>query len=426
MWSFPWRYREGFAVAAGLAAVGFLLQLTVGPFDFYLLRQPVNYLTAGVILGLAALSLLAPKNRIIQWLSGGPLAVALITGLLLLSLIMGLTPQLRVTPPDGDIFIRLGWAGVTSSWPFVLIYLVTLLSLALAVARRLKRPRRNLVFLLNHAGLWLLLAAAGLGAADRERHVMHVREGEVEWRVYDDRNEVLELPLAVRLDDFDLEEYPPKLAVIDRATGRPLPEGRADWYQIDPEKPEGRLGDWEIKLQQYIHQALPAGNGDWQESPRPESAQAARVMARNTATAEMRQGWVSAGNSRIPPAYLMLDDNRVLVMSRPEPKRFTSAIKVYTREGREREARVEVNKPLAIGQWMIYQHSYDDQAGRMSDYSGFELVYDPGLPFVHAGLILMTLGAVGLIWQGRSRPTNKRASATANDQDAAPAERISQ
>lgn len=50
---------------------------------------------------------------------------------------------------------------------------------------------------------------------------------------------------------------------------------------------------------------------------------------------------------------------------------------------------------------MVYQYSYDQSAGRMSRHSGFELVYDPWMNFVWAGLMLMGAEAVGMIWQGR-------------------------
>jgi len=409
MWSSPWGYRENLIVVAGLIAVGLALQLTVGPFDIYLLYWPGNLIVAGSLLLLSIAGLFFKKFRLIRWLSSVQLAVALTAGLLIFSLIMGLVPQLAHLPDpaaDQHPLVRLGWARMTSSWPFILIYLLTMLSLGLVTAKRLGAFRRNITFLLNHAGLWLMLIAAGLGAADRQRHVMHVREGEVEWRVYSDQQEVLELPLAIRLNDFDLEEYAPKLAVIDRSSGHPLPEGRPALMQIDPAQPRGLLLDWDIVLMEYIHRAVPAENG-YREVPMPASVPAARIMAKNIKTAEMVQGWVTSGNNMLPIAALTLDDHQVLVMTQAEPKRFMSDIKVFTEDGLEKAALLEVNHPLRAGHWMIYQYSYDNQAGRMSTYSGFELVYDPWLNVLYLGLVMVTLGSLGLIWRGRSRPALK-------------------
>ena len=53
---------------------------------------------------------------------------------------------------------------------------------------------------------------------------MKVYEGEVEWRATDSRDRTVELPIAVELNDFYMEEYPPSLTVIDRQTGQSMPE----------------------------------------------------------------------------------------------------------------------------------------------------------------------------------------------------------
>ena len=403
IWRHPWQYRESLSIAAALITGGFALQLSLGPLNPYFLHSPANVCLAALIVLWAALSLVLKKYRVVQWLSGVHLAVTLILSLLVFSLFMGLTPQFSRPHPGGGLISRLGFTSMTSSWPFMLIYLATLVSLAMVVFRRLGSLRRNLVFFLNHAGLWLVLAAAGLGAADQARHVMYVEEGQMEWRVYSRDNQVLELPLAIRLDKFDMEEYPPKLAIIDRETGVPQPEGRPATYQIDRDEPAGRLLDWDLTLLEYIYRAVPVGEGRYKETGRPTSAQAVEVAVKNRRTGEIRQGWVAAGNRFLPPSPLVLDERLVLVMSQPEPKKFTSQIKVFSQDGQEKEALLEVNKPLRVGDWLIYQYGYDNQAGRMSNYSSFELVYDPWLPAAYAGLALWALGALGLIYQGRKK-----------------------
>lgn len=404
MWIQPWGYRESLIVTAGLAAGGWAIQLAQGPFNFYFLHRPVNYLICG-LLALAAFLSLAFKNKaLVRWLGGVPLSVCLMTGLLLFSLVMGIIPQMVSTPPDGDLIIKLGLTRVTASWPFALLYLTTLLSLGLIVARRLfKGGRRNIIFSLNHLGLWLVLAAAGFGAADRERHVMHVQEGQLEWRVYSDHNEILELPLAIRLDDFIMEEYPPKLAVIDRESGLPLPENRPAFLQVDPQSPQGRLLDWDINIKNYIYQAVPAGNSTYARSANPAATQAVEVLAQNRVNKVIAAGWLAGGNSHLPVLPLVLDDKQVLVMAQPEPKSFISKIKVYSKDGREAETDLEVNKPLRISGWTIYQYGYDTRMGRLSGYSSFELVYDPWLNMAYIGFILWALGSIGLIYLGRPK-----------------------
>ena len=42
MWKYPWGYKEGFAVGAGLILTGLLLQISVGPIYTDFLLFPVN------------------------------------------------------------------------------------------------------------------------------------------------------------------------------------------------------------------------------------------------------------------------------------------------------------------------------------------------------------------------------------------------
>lgn len=403
-WQTPWGYPESIAIVCGVVLVGFLLQLTIGSFNFFLLAAPANYILGGIMILLCSASAFFGKARFIRWFTGVPFSVSLIIGLLLLTLIMGLTPQAGdfAGENSGNVFARLGFDRMTSSWAFVLIYLVTLLSLGCLIARRLRHFRwRDYSFYLNHVGIWLTLFASGLGYADMERYVMHVREGEVEWRVYDSERSVKELPIAIKLNDFDMEEYPPKLTVIDRASGIPQPEAIPDYYQIDTETPEGYLNGWKIDVEEYIHQAVRNSDSTYREVPMPGATPAVRIRAANAGTGKKVEGWVCGGNQAQLYMTLPLDEQYCVVMSVPEPKRFTSDVEAYTPDGKTKQAVIEVNKPLRIGHWTIYQYGYDDKAGRLSSYSSMELVYDPWLIPAYIGFALIALGAIAMICSGR-------------------------
>ena len=79
------------------------------------------------------------------------------------------------------------------------------------------------------------------------------------------------------------------------------------------------------------------------------------------------------------------------------PKRFASDISVYTEDGKNLRGTVEVNKPLKVDGWKIYQSGYDSTRGSQSQYSVFLLVKDPWLPAVYFGIFLMLAGALCLI-----------------------------
>ena len=410
LWQSPWLYRESALMVAGLAAIGFALQLTAGHFNFYLLHYPVNIGVAVALTLFLALCAFAGRSMPLRWLSGTPLAVSLLAALLAFGLIMGLVPQAaRLDPHAHSLFQDLGFTRVTSSWPFVLLYAATLLSLGMVAARRIRTfGKKDAPFLCNHLGLWILLLAAGLGAADMQRFVMHVREGEVEWRVYSAGGEALELPIAIRLHDFFMEEYPPRLVLIDRESGRAQPEGNPWLLAMDPKRPSGRLGDWEVNIEEYIHEAVRSEEG-YRHSPMPASTPAARVRAVNARTGETRTGWVSGGGN-IPGffAALAMDDSLTMVMTEPEPKRFASDITVMTKSGTRERALLEVNSPLSVDGWMIYQYGYDVRAGKMSTYSSMELVHDAWLLPALFGMLLMLAGCAWLVWNGTGKNAGTR------------------
>lgn len=100
---------------------------------------------------------------------------------------------------------------------------------------------------------------------------------------------------------------------------------------------------------------------------------------------------------------LNLDERYAVAMTVAEPKKFLSDIEAYTEDGRTAQTTLEVNHPLRIGSWMIYQYDYDKQAGRMSAYSSFELVYDPWLVPAYVGLAMLMAGSAAMLWSGRRR-----------------------
>ena len=76
------------------------------------------------------------------------------------------------------------------------------------------------------------------------------------------------------------------------------------------------------------------------------------------------------------------------------PKRFASEVQILTKTGQNIQATVDVNKPVEVEGWKIYQYGYDTAMGRMSNISILELVSDPWLPAVYTGIYMMLAGAV--------------------------------
>ena len=85
------------------------------------------------------------------------------------------------------------------------------------------------------------------------------------------------------------------------------------------------------------------------------------------------------------------------------PRRFASDIQILTKTGKNIQTTVEVNKPVVVDGWKIYQYGYDTQMGAMSQYSILELVSDPWLPLVYTGIYMMLAGAVCMFILGGRR-----------------------
>lgn len=87
------------------------------------------------------------------------------------------------------------------------------------------------------------------------------------------------------------------------------------------------------------------------------------------------------------------------------PKRFASDVSVYTKSGgRIINAVLDVNKPLKVEGWKIYQYGYDEQAGTESRVSILQLVKDPWIVVVYIGIYMMLAGALLLFFFMAPRP----------------------
>ena len=75
------------------------------------------------------------------------------------------------------------------------------------------------------------------------------------------------------------------------------------------------------------------------------------------------------------------------------PKRFASEIRVLAKSKKAIQTTIDVNKPVEVEGWKIYQNGYDTKMGASSRISILELVSDPWLPAVYIGIFMMLVGA---------------------------------
>lgn len=408
MWSKLWNYKEGAAVGAGLLLTGTLLQLFVGEINWDYLVWPTNIITTGAfIIILLGLHMLRGRVYLCRWLGLTTSAVCALMYALLMTVIMGLVRQ---APSGTQAIDPIGFSQMIRSWPFVLIYTWLTVSLGLTVLRRgFPSEWRDVVFQLNHAGLFISLVAATMGNADMQRLKMTCRLGNAEWRAVDSADNIHELPLAIELQEFTIEEYPPKLMIISNATGKTLPEGNPHHMLLEDGVKRGSLLDWDIQIVKNIPMAASVATRDtiiFTEFHSMGATFATYLKARHRQSGISREGWVSNGSFMFPYKALQLDSEHSIVMPEREPRRYASRIKAYTESSKVLDSIVEVNHPVGIEGWKIYQLSYDESKGRWSDISIFELVRDPWLPAVYVGIFMMMAGALAMMFT-KSKPTKQ-------------------
>lgn len=295
IWVKPWSLAEGFLIALGLVATGLMLELSIGPVVWEAFSWPINiFVLSGMLALMSTMYALRGKVYAFRFIGTYTAAVPVLIFAVLLTMIMGLTRQTMNGRWLNDML---------SFWPFVLIYVYIAFILSQIIIRRILHfhLRRDIPFLLNHLGLFTALVCATLGNADMQRLKMIAAVDEAEWRAMNEQGDVVELPLAIELKRFIMEEYPAEEEVT--TTERTMMKERT-------------------------------------------------------------------------------------------PRRFASDVQIYTQSGLNISATVDVNKPVSVAGWQIYQYGYDTVAGAMSRISIFELVRDPWLPFVYIGIWMMLLGAV--------------------------------
>lgn len=424
MWKQPYSFKEGTAIAIGLMLTGAMLQVSMGPVDWDIFMWPANIIALAVFVAvLVALYLLRQYCYFLRFMTTVQAAVPAIAAALTLTLIMGLTRQVAQVNPPAD---PLGFTKMLESWPFILVYIwMTAIvgEVAIKQAASLKSHASAIPSLLSHIGLFVALTCGTLGSADMQRLKMYCEQGKPEWRGLDAWSNVHELPVAIELRQFTIDEYPPKLMVIDK-DGRPLPYGKPEVLSIDTSFHKGQILGWDVTVEKRIDNAMPAALSEMtaampqqmqdmirMDSPGLSSGKVGYVPTKAAGSecallvsavkpgGKTVSGWTTCGSYRFRYEGLPLDSGHALVMASREPQRFASAVDVYTKDGKRIDAEIEVNHPLNVNGWKVYQLSYDERMGKWSTLSVFELVRDPWLPAVYTGILLIALGAGGMFFR---------------------------
>ncbi len=400
LWHFPWKYRESFIIAAGLIFTGFLMEAVAGREVNILLEWPYNLFAGLAFIILLILVHISFKNhQFIKWLSGIPACISAISVFSFMAILLGLVPQDENNPVVILKYINL--SHLNGSFPFLFSQLYFITALGFVILRRARPIRgRNIGFLLNHAGLWIIIFAALIGAGDLKRLSINLYEDKGYNQVATDNNlRQYKLPFSLRLIDFNIEEYNPKLVIFNNENHEYITGEKKTPAEIK-EGAEVAIADWDIKIKRFIPLSFPAGNA-YESSKQTGSSPSALVFAVNNHTHATVSGWITCGSYIVAPQFMDMDGKHSLAMTIPEPKKYRSLIEVNNTEKMHDTINLIVNKPVNIKGWKLYQVGYNSQMGSWSVLSVIELVSDPWLPVVYTGIFMLLAGAVYMFWIGK-------------------------
>jgi len=403
LWENPWGYVESFFIGFGLLVTGFFLEMFVASDTPFTISYPYNIVfLVGYIIILFILYKWFSTTQLIRWLTKVPASISSIALVTLLVMIMGIIPQI---PSESNFINNLGLNHITSNWAFLLIVFQFLTCLGLiSIKRILQFKWSNFGFILNHVGLFLALVSGMLGTGDLQRLSINVYEGEPSWIATNAKKNKVELPFAFYLKDFLIEEYHPKLALVDNKTGSIAHNNGKNLYLVN----EGEtyyFQNFEVTINKFLTSAGRIGDRYFPVNELG-SPPAALITVKNTKNDSIQNAWISSGSFRYPYESLKISEEYSVVMTIPEVKKFSSDIDILTKEGERISTVLEVNKPFKYKGWKIYQLSYDDKMGKWSNLSVLELVKDPWLPVIYIGIFMMIAGAIYMFWVGNKITKN--------------------
>ena len=386
-------YKNLIGRCAVLFSAGTALQFLVGSLNPSFLAYPwgivlaVNYLYILILLYCQA-----DKWKWVKSWYDRPACIVSLASLLVLSLLFGLIRQ--DASADG-LWGILGFREMTSSWTFnfFLIHFMTVMGLK-SIDDVYYWKKRNLSVIIFHVAVFVVLVSGIFGSGDKVRVKVAATVGTPVQYGFSSDDKRVELPFVLRLTDFTLEEYPPR---IHRVSENRLSNA---FVVIEDKNDKGILDAWQVECLEYLDMAGRIHQDSAYISMKHVGATTALyIKATHQETRQMVEGWISCGSHIFDGSALALPDGTALVMPRREVKKYLSSIELQTNEGKE-SLEIAVNHPATVGSWKIYQSGYDSDRGRWSTLSVLECVKDAWYMPVYVALWLMLAAGAWMLFHG--------------------------
>lgn len=386
-----WGYKRSFLRCALLFLAGTTLQMAFGDIDNSFLRYPWGLIIAiNYVYLLVLIHFQQERWPWLKRLSDHYACTSSLAAMIAMTIIFGLTRQ----DPATEGFVgAMGFSRMTSSWPFNILLLYFTTTTGLAVMEDLHHLRkRRVAAVMSHLAVFVVLVAGIFGSGDKVRVSINTHLDTPVHAGFDRTGNMTQLPFEITLKEFKMDEYPPKLYVLNTATET----SSRDFLLVEQEGATAVVDGWEITAEKYIDMAgrIPEEN-DFKEMLHIGAAPAVYVKVKNQLTGEQTEGWVSCGSFIFEPSYLFVAKQLAIAMPRREAKRYLSRVEVIGEKGEREKFNIEVNHPARIGSWYIYQVGYDTARGRWSTTSVLECVRDRWYSAIH--IALWTMLAAGVV-----------------------------
>lgn len=390
-------YLQSFLIVAGLIIIGFVLQLFIGGVNITAFRFPVNLIILLMIILFILVGYLKHKSKpLIIWLSSTKAAISAIVGFSFISILMGFITQEETT---NKLVENLGLNNIAFSWAYIFSLLFLVVTLGFATVKRIfPFKKQNVWFLLNHLGLWITIVAANFGFPDQTHLRMNISTAQYNNYAYGESGEMVGLPFEIMQTSFKLENYNPKLAIMDIETSMNSIKKGTNTVEVT-DNASKILKNWSIKIIKY-HQFARKIGSKVASIDSIGSAPAAFVRAENIITKQIKQGWISSGNVLFEKTDLSLDASHTLVMMFPQQKEMSLGIYIKANEIQTVRT-IAINSPQKFDGWNMYIFSFNQQKGKWSNASVIELIKDRWQPLVYVGLFLMIIGSFFVFWRGK-------------------------
>jgi len=394
IWQFPWQFKESLIILSTAIIISFILDYFAKNSTVIKPVFPYNiYIILTIFIFETLIYIFFKKTNFIKWLQSSFLAISTIAWLFILVIIMGIFEQ---NSQKEGLIHDLHLNNIVYSKPFIIIELALFTNLLIVIYSKISEfSIRNFSFIINHLGILIIIISLSFGAGDIEKYTIQIDKQNYIWGA-SNKEKTTELAFALKLKDFHIEMFPAKIAIVENKTDNII-DGNSNIISANKDSVI-KFNEYKISLQKYYNNGVFINNNFYSVNDQGAAPTAMLSIETNNT---IDTCYVSCGSYMYPSKFYSINSDYTLVMLEPEPKLFKSDIKVTYKNSKTENISIEVNKPVNIYGWDIYQTDYNKDMGRWSEYSVIEIVKDPWLNIVYIGIFMMIIGAIGIIFLGK-------------------------